>query len=317
MSYHDFCCLVNSCLYKAVEFVKDDLLPDKKLDEPSYTAAIVTKFPDLMNRKWPWIKFGGCFIHKSPIVHFGKGRNCELGDLLVLCKKTMDSKLRYNAALFQLKTAKNSEKVKIGNKSKQLLLYTHWPQFSFNASDSNKYDIFPKAVTPGAQYMFINKEPLYCHSLCYCRCQRPIIFTDNIPSHIMENRADSSFSRFLWDLIHWQTGRPISDESEKDNDEWSRLIWDLIDRTRYKVFNLQNIQIQNRLQSNGDFFSFMTMQNVQPALHLLYNNWVIGINGVKKDFHDDKKRKGILENTAYKEGISILFIDLDQINKFD
>ena len=61
----------------------------------------------------------------------------------------------------------------------------------------------------------------------------------------------------------------------------------------------------------------MTMQNVQPALHLLYNNWVIGINGVKKDFHDDKKRKGILENTAYKEGISILFIDLDQINKFD
>lgn len=317
MYLHDFCCLANECLFNAVEQVRYDLQPGKKLDEPSYTAAIVTKFPDLMNRSWPFINFGGCFIHKSPIVHFGKGRGCELGDLLVLCKKTVDSRLRYNAALFQLKNAKYPEKVTIGNKSKQLLLYTHWPQFSFNAADTNKYDIFPKIVTPGAQYMFINNEALYCHSHYYCRCQRPIIFTDNIPAHVMENRADLSFGRFLWDFIHWQSGRPISEEQDKNNDEWSRLVWDLIDRTRYKVFNLQNVQIQNKLQSNGDFFSFMTTQSMQPILSLLYESWLEEKNEGKLKELDVKKEEGNTQRTGNEGGISILFIDLDIINEFD
>jgi len=107
MNKSDFIYIANSLLEDAVEKVAIDLNSEpKKLSEPSHTAAIVSKFPGLMNRHWGGAKFGGCFIHQSPYVNFkakNRKRRCEVGDLLCLCKKTVDGKVRYNATLFQLK----------------------------------------------------------------------------------------------------------------------------------------------------------------------------------------------------------------------
>lgn len=104
-----FIYLANHILLGAVNALRNDLLKGKTFDEPAYTAAIATKFPAMMNGVWGDVKFGGCFIHKSPIVTLDNTSNpsvresCEAGDLLVLCRELVDGQTRINAALFQIK----------------------------------------------------------------------------------------------------------------------------------------------------------------------------------------------------------------------
>lgn len=66
----------------------------------------------------------------------------------------------------------------------QLELYEWWPKFVFKYRPMVAYDIMPKSVTPGAQYLFVNRheEPLFTHA---------------VPSQIMFNDADYSLGRFL------------------------------------------------------------------------------------------------------------------------
>ena len=329
----DFIYISNCLLEDAVEKVAIDLNREpKKLSEPSHTAAIVSKFPGLMNRHWGVAKFGGCFIHQSPYVNFkakNRKRRCEVGDLLCLCKKTVDGKVRYNATLFQLKKDKiESGKVKLDN-IRQRLLYTEWPVLSFdhsraNAGD-NQYDIQPKAVTPGAQYMFINKYPYPCSNYydCRARCYVPVVFTHSIPSSVMENTPERSFGSFLWDFINWQNGRPISEPDANPKDEWSRLIWELVARTTNKVYNINKSnpkwQICN-LRSNGDFFAFMTKMADGAYGDFLYAEWLkkeyeSSLESI--DYIKDKPIEGDGQSVEVNtfDGISILFIDFDKENE--
>ncbi len=326
MNKSKFIYIANHLLEDAVEKVAIDLNSEPmKLSEPAHTAAIVSKFPGLMNRHWGVAKFGGCFIHQSPYVNFKtknrkrKSERCEVGDLLCLCKKIVDGIIRYNATLFQLKKDKTeSGKVKPDNVS-QRLLYTEWPVFSFDHSranaGANQYDIQPKAVTPGAQYMFINKYSYPCYV--------PVVFTHSIPSSVMENTPERSFGSFLWDFINWQNGRPISEPDANPKDEWSRLIWELVARTTNKVYNINKSnpkwQICN-LRSNGDFFAFMTKMTDGAYGDFLYAEWLkkeyeSSLESI--DYIKDKPIEGdgqsVEVNTS--DGISILFIDFDKENE--
>lgn len=312
MALHPFSQLANYMLLGAVNGIKKDLWAGAKMNEPDYLAAIVTKFPILMNTMWGNVKFGGCYIHQKPYVTTKVGGNiCEAGDLLVLCRRTVENETRMNAALFQLKRAKHPyEPVQPDNK-KQYDLYTRWPEFSigrkFNSAMSR--DIEPKAVTPGAQYMFINDFGLtfYEYDCIGCCSDCPTLFTHTIPYPVMPNRRDHSFGRFLWCFIHWQTGRPIAPHEDLANDGWSRLIWDLIVRTKYAKISNINVGIQkkhNISRQQGDFFHFMTTDDCISHLPKSY---------FSMHNEDDARRTQVSDgyDEELEGAISILFIDID------
>ena len=169
-------------------------------------------------------------------------------------------------------------------------------------------DIEPKSVTPGAQYMFVNDldNMFVDYDDSYCCIDHPIVFTHSIPEPGMENRRDLSFGRFLWNFIHWQTGRPIAPFEDLSYDDWSRFIWDLIVNTQYVKISKINVGIlkkHNIDRQQGDFFHFMTTDDCISHLPEVYYSM--------HDHGDEKKPPKENEVEEGREGaISILFIDL-------
>lgn len=321
MTKHQFVSFANHMLLGAVNSVRQDLKSGKKLDEPAYTASIVTKFPALMNGCLGRAKFGGCFIHQSPIATMSNGTDrCEVGDLLVLCKKTDYGVPRFNAALFQLKRTSEYCSVKPDNQI-QLQLYTNWPEFSLGRvyinTGANHYDIHPKAVTPGAQYMFINEEPYqyWDYNDYFIPYGCPIVYTHSIPELVMMNTPEMSFGMFLWNFMQWQDGRPISKSAATADDEWSGLIWELITRTQSTVFNHKSINAKAVKRAQGNLFNFMLMPSTETEIDVMYRKWLFLDNS-----QDGDENKGTDDRNPEEDGrdseenysaISILYIDLD------
>ena len=284
--------VINDTIHEAIAKVEDTIVEAKRvknyeLEEPDYTAALAIEFPRLINGKkvFPNITFGGCFIHQSPMVTFHSPHNakrCELGDLLVLIRKRTMDDIRYNAALVQLKKSnKNPIVLKDDGDLKQLYLYEKWPLFTMSSTHL-QYDVFPKAVIQGALYCIIKRNPdmLYMAD----------------PMSMMEFSGEMTLGRFIRDVIHWQTGRAISDETHKDSDEWSRLIWDLIQNVKNKVihkgvFNRTNIGYDGHNKLSDDFLDFMLSLDE-------------GIPTNEDMILDDDE-----------SGISILFIDIDDTER--
>ena len=322
LNKYQFISFANHMLLKAAEDTKWRLKPTKRFDEPCYTASIATRFPELMNGNWMGIKFGGCFIHQSPIVKMKNADNgCEAGDLLVICKTTELKIPQYNATLFQIKTGKGLGKPIKPDNPTQKELYLKWTDFSFGGSYNNQkpnnYDIYPKVPTPGAQYMFINKNNFeYWDVIDYPSMgYMPVLYTHSMPGTEMDNNPDFSFGSFLWDFIHWQNGRPMSPKCDKDNDEWSRFIWELVERTENHVFNLSRIKAENEQRAKGDFFDFMT-KSVNWHNNLLYEEWTAllqNYHGNSDDGGADNKELEVADDSP--RGFSILFIDLGGENE--
>ncbi len=293
----------DNILIGAVNQAKQRLLPRKKFTEPCYTSAIVSIFPSLINSSmFRDVIFGGCFIHQRPIVKAqGYPHGCELGDLLVLCRDKSQGNERFNAALFQLKRDdRHSPAKNVVLSPIQYDLYTKWPLFSFGYTfdKNNCYNIRPRMVSPGAQYMIIEDAPYY----------RPVMFSTSVPRNDIYFDDEASFGLYLWNFIHWDTGRPISIEAEKDEDEWSRLVWNLINHTRSVVYNQRAIQ-QSADRANGDFFKFM---QTSECMDYIPQSLLSEINGDSDNAFDPTKEEKEAINLEYNGAISILFIDVQR-----
>lgn len=274
--------LINTTIQEAIEMVyAQRTKTDYKLEEPDYTAALSIEFPRLLNetKTLPNVRFGGCFIHQSPMVAFPSPHfayRCELGDLLVLLRKRTMDDIRYNAALVQLKKSDRNP-IALGDDGDriQLYLYEKWPEFTISTTHE-RYDVFPKAVTQGALYCIIKRNP-------------ELMLYMAEPMSMMEYSSEMTFGRFIRDAIHWQTGRAISDEANKDSDKWSKLIWDLIHRSAIKKFKRKNIDY-HRLRRSDDFLDLMVSESFDGRIPM-----------------NEDMNVGDNEET----GISILFIDID------
>lgn len=120
----------------------------------------------------------------------------------------------------------------------------------------------------------------------------------------------------MWDFIHWQNGRPFSPKSDKNSDEWSRFIWELIERSENHVFTLSRIGIDKKQRAKGDFFGFLT-KNVDWSYHLLHEEWEALLQN-SPEYSDDGGAGHIELKEAADEspnGFSILYIDLDGVNE--
>ena len=270
---------INNAVQRAITIVAAKA--KKTLQEPDYNVAMAVELPPLINASgiFPGVKTGGCFIHQSPKVTFtgknGKLSSCELGDLLVICHAIVDGDDRYNAALVQWKIINSGVEKISGNALKQLDLYEHWPRFTLSSCGC-QFDIYPKTVTPGAQYGLI--QPVVS----------PLLFC-TIPAITLRSADAPSFARFIINMMKWQTGRPyVPDEVHCQNDAWSRLILHLLITSLLKRFNRRNVRYEDWPRASKDLLQMLVKDEV-------------GDGGMKDTVEDKKSEDG---------GISILYIDM-------
>lgn len=249
------------------------------LYEPEYNAAFVLELPRRLNSigEFKSIRFAGCFIHQSPIASFSgkiaKPARCEIGDLLVITRTTIDGDDRFNAAIIQWKVSTSFPCVLSSpGELKQLDLYEHWPIFSLS-SKGGTFDIYPKTVTPGAQYGLILPD---VQTVINCM----------IPSSNLDLVGSVSFARFIINMMKWHTGRPFDYNSNNSSDSWSRLINKLISASLSKKFTLKRISLGGHTgkfpRATPDFLSFLL----------------------------DQETIAIFDDNTDNNAISILFIDM-------
>lgn len=281
--------------FKSIDILRKRVGKMAALQEPDYTAALVTAFPWYMNRfkVLPNVKLGGCYVHQSPKVTFkskttGKQESCEAGDLLVLCRRHIDGKENINATLFQIKMhdiKKMSIEHKIAsNEEVQLELYQDWPVFEIKPNPT-QYDVQPKAITPGAQYLCI------ADGLGTCMGEKRLYHS--LPAKKMELYNLYTLGHFILNFIDWQNGRPISLEKDCKNDPWSSFIWELIHRTMANPYNRRNVGIHNQSRASGDFF-----------ISLLAETKIADVD----DWENTVEYGKLFSNEVF-DGISILLID--------
>lgn len=296
-----------------------------QMQEPDFTAALSSVLPVLLNREisLSHIKFGGCFIHQKPKVKFhsskvtGNCKGCEAGDLMILCRQIIDGEERYNAVIFQIKMHEapfaKPHVITAHNELIQKELYSFWPAFDItNGEKTTKFDILPKTITPAAQYMMVR------------RTGPRTIFSTSYPDSPIELDKYENIGRCVYELVKWQTGRPITSPDEPNKDEWSKFIWEIVDISKRSVYNRKNVGISNEPRATGDFFKMLIQDSSS------YNGNVQFISDRSKrefgnSFKEDEYSSLIehLKNNQFKYyenadesiGMSILFVDVTEQNR--
>ena len=119
-----------------------------------------------------------------------------------------------------------------------------------------------------------------------------------MPAKEMSLYAGLTFGDFIQDFVINQKGSVITCRAEKDKDEWSRLIWYLIDLSWTSVYNLKRIGHINELRIGVDFldiYSLMTKTTKDKPNELSY------YETIETDEYLDRNES---------EGISLLLIDV-------
>lgn len=275
---------INNAVQDAINIVAAKA--KKALQEPDYNAAMAIELPPLLNASgaFPGVKIGGCFIHQSPTVTFaGKYANpstCELGDLLVICHDILDGDDRYNAALIQWKIIKSGVELVAGTALRQLDLYEHWPLFTLS-NNGCQFDIFPKTVTPGAQFGLIRPGKL---TSLFC----------SIPSMSLKTANSTSFARFIINMMNWQTGRPfVIDEAQGQKDTWSDLILHLLAVTLTKRFNRRNVGYEDWPRVSKGLLQMLVRDEVKAdGIEAVVEDGCISMFYI--DMADGQRAKGVV-----------------------
>lgn len=121
----------------------------------------------------------------------------------------------------------------------------------------------------------------------------------------------------MWSFIHWQNGRPISESVATAEDDWSRLIWELIERSKKNVFTINKGKYNEILAQRyqGDAIGFMTKMVIELYTEMSYQDWFSHIQCLRNDAPNSDGNIHVesakIKNTERCDGISILLIDLD------
>jgi len=245
---------VKNVIKRYLPHCMDQFPAGRKFQEPDYTAGLAIGLPSLLNTPELarlGLRFGGCYVHQSPLVTYREGTTTEireLGDLLVLSRERVDGAERYNAALLQLKMDDEKNEVESG----QLKIYTQWPAFDFGRSVSPvaHYDVYPKTVTQGALYSFVHVHTVGSLGFTVASPDR-LVVRDGV-----DNANGVPLQEFLADFVIGISGRSISSWQDHGNDAWSHLIWDIVGRLKDARFKRKNIsRVDNREQ--GAFFDLI------------------------------------------------------------
>jgi len=224
-----------------------------KPQEPDFVAGLVVDSTPLiysalktfLSSRRVSVSMSAVFCHQVPQVTFNShpSASCELGDILFAYVHTPKSgSPRRNAILFQAKaSARQPYRINAGEKD-QLHLYENWPDFVYERSsflNGQKRSVTPKAPHSGAQYLLIDDRPPSepMSGLLGIPGTYPVgccIPNETLRDHT--HLADELFSLFIF-----RTGRPFEDKrTASKNQDWSRVVWDLLETGMKKSFNRKN-----------------------------------------------------------------------------
>lgn len=225
-----------------------------RTQEPDYIAALITQLPShlsrLLNANIPYMKFNvaGCFIHQKPLVKFCDPsrhlKSPEIGDLLIVYKEIRRKETVYNALLLQAKKSKDIYHTIIpASDSHQLSLYTKWPKFEYLRAgilNGKRRSITPKTISPGAQYLLIDEIKSCGDTTFWCAMpDDPLVASNSLALQIIK-------------LIEFQTGKPFIKRTNRNIDQWSKLIWDLLDLSASSFFNRRKAGYHKHDRYAGD-----------------------------------------------------------------
>ncbi len=268
--------------------------------EPDYIAALTCNFPDILkgvlSSHIPHLKFSvcGCYVHQKPKIRFDDPsfpkKEMELGDLLIVYKEDDGSKVLYNSLLLQAKMAKKKFPQTVPRKEEhQLTLYDKWPRFKYIHAPliGTTRDIYPKSIHAGGQYLLID-------------CNRPaIFFLCATPSKKLS--PSSSFAEQLIRLIEFKTGDVFfSRSSSYIVDDWSNMIWDLLDLTKtfpFNTFNRRKARYTNTNRQWGDAIDLLSVNDMKDTIEVLRDKF-----GNDSDNIDEDNAEG-------NSGISLICIE--------
>jgi len=204
--------------------------------EPDFVATLaISSVPKIakqlnnsLKQKSIKLKLHTIFCHLSPQIQF-KGTSCELGDILIVhIHKRLNGSQFGRALLLQAKMAsKNKPISKIPPSQEQL--YSTWPRFKYYRSGfltGQERKVFENNSTNDRQFLLIDKtnKTLLCSRL-------PLNGSSYKPT---------DFAATIIDVLQGCCGRNF-DSCKKHGIGWSRVVWDLIEIGKLKLFNRNNI----------------------------------------------------------------------------
>lgn len=227
--------------------------------EPDFVAELVNSLPqDIYNTLKVYAPhyqyaISGIFCHQKPLANYGGVKNPELGDiLLVYIEENKYSVKKCNALLMQAKKVDKVPYIVSYGETHQLKLYEEWPKFKLERAgvlNGTEIDIQPKTLNSGAQYLLFQKPYTDEKKVCCSYPDKELFLEKKLSDQII-------------DLMKFFTGRTfLYEEDSTGNDDWTKLIWDLIRISGVSVYNRRMIQRDNepRKVTYGDFSVFDEM----------------------------------------------------------
>lgn len=288
--------LMHNSLVDSVDFVVNKCIKlGNKPEEPDFVASLTLKFtPDLFNilkAVFPKNKFSvtGVFCHQKPLADIGLPKDPEIGDLLLVYIYTDKSGTKMlNSILLQAKISTKSTSIVSTSDEHQLKLYSEWPAFQYKRAGSlngTKRDILPKTINDGAQYLLIDNHPIY--GLSGMAGTFPMGCATPAKTLSINNDLTSE----IIDFLKFKSGRAFESDSTTTKDDWTKMIWDILEITKAKASKRKNAGISNlhrQITNNFDGCCYF-MTEVNSIFNDLHNELGYGdFNRNADNFFDDE-----------------------------
>ena len=204
----------------------------------------------------------------------------------------------------------------------QLRLYTEWPDFIYQRSGSlngQQRLVTPKTPHAGAQYLLIDDRPAQEPRSGLLDLAGTYPAGCCMPDEALYDHSDLASE--LFSLLLFRTGRPFDDRTAAlQTQDWSRVVWDLLDAGVRKSFNRKNSGRRNAPRFAGGSAArldgAMLATGTSPVASLTATE-ILGSNGARLLFSaQDGEPPGDGERDMRDEesepGVSVVLIETSE-----
>lgn len=297
--------LLNQAIIKSFQnvFSKCSLLGSTP-EEPDFIASLTIDFtPELftiLKLLYPKYKFSvtGVFCHQKPLADFGTIPCPEIGDILFVYIHTDQyGNKRLNSLLLQAKISTSPITRIARTDYHQLKLYKEWPEFAYRRADGLNgvtRNIQPKVANDGAQYLLIDNDP----TIDLTKLPHEFPMGCALPQDILH--LDRNLSTELINFFKFKAGRSFEENYTLTNDDWTKMIWDLLKITKLKASRRKNV----------GFSSFdRQVTEMSDGLCFIRSESSSIFSDLETEINDDFSKDNDLNSTDNEGGISIILVE--------
>jgi hypothetical protein len=307
--------LIHNAIVNSVSFVVNKCKKLKtKAQEPDFIASLTLNFTKelfkILTNLFPQSKFSitGIYCHQTPLADIGLAKNPEIGDLLLVYIHTDFRGIKkFNSLLLQAKISNTFLTTVSQSDEHQLKLYSEWPEFEYKRAgclNGTKRNILPKTINDGAQYLLIDDDPIYGLA------GRVGTFPMGCAVPNKKLNLNNDLSSEIIDFLKFKAGRNFEEDPLTSQDDWTKMIWDLINAAKFKAAKRANMGLLDfPRQHTYDYFDgccYFTPESISICKDLHEELAFSGQNGDKKinSFTDENNVSPsviIIESSDQKE----------------